>query len=168
MVDHSTWTAPPLKPMTNGDVAGLGKALVQGAMPGAPVEEGGGTAQASNYGGYTDEFANAVGKQMQSSLTFGRPAVGTLMLVVGAVLPGLGDAADAVEVAQTFTKAADAIGDVHGVAVLVGKAATKSNQWRAAGYKAAHYYTDSAGKKWTVFYNKAKKLFSGAHGSSGQ
>jgi hypothetical protein len=50
MVDHSTWTAPPLKPMTNGDVAGLGKALLQGAMPGAPVQQGGGATQVCNVG----------------------------------------------------------------------------------------------------------------------
>jgi hypothetical protein len=77
--------------MTNGDVAGLGKALVQGAMPGAPVEEGGGTAQASNYGGYTDEFANALHKEMESSLEFGAPAVGATLFVLSMALPGGGE-----------------------------------------------------------------------------
>jgi hypothetical protein len=87
MVDHSTWTAPPLKPMTNGDVAGLGKALVQGAMPGAPVQQGGAATQVCEAG-YSDAFADALHTQMESSLKFGRPAVGTLIFAVGLVLPG--------------------------------------------------------------------------------
>ena len=69
---------------------------------------------------------------------------------------------------ETFNNPADAIGDLNGEATLVATGKTKDGQWNAWGYTDTHYYRDSDGVKWTVFYNPSTGLFSGAHPSSGK
>lgn len=64
---------------------------------------------------------------------------------------------------EAFRSAADAIGDLGGNATLIDSAPTKNLYWRLRGYTETHYFCDSSGFQYTVFYDPVLKLFSGAH-----
>jgi hypothetical protein len=69
---------------------------------------------------------------------------------------------------EFFKSPADAIGDLHGIAVKVGNAVTKNAQWREWGYTVTYYFRDSQNQKWTVFFNPKSRTYAGAHLSSSQ
>lgn len=69
---------------------------------------------------------------------------------------------------EVFDNPSAAIGDVNGVAELVGQTTTKSPFWHANGFTKTHYYRDSQGVKHTVFHNRKTGQYAGAHTSSGQ
>jgi hypothetical protein len=69
---------------------------------------------------------------------------------------------------ETFNNPADAIGDVHGVANLVGQGKTKHKDIVKGGFTQTHYYRDSNGIKHTVFYNPQTGEYGGDHYSTGQ
>jgi RHS repeat-associated protein len=71
-------------------------------------------------------------------------------------------------IGEAFRKPADAIGDLHGEAKLVGNGVTKNGFWTNQGFTKTEYYVDSNGIKWTVFKNPKTGEYSGAHPSSGQ
>ena len=76
-------------------------------------------------------------------------------------------------VGEAFADPADAIGDLQGQATHVGSGKTNPAQpsgqfWIDRGYTETHYFVDSNGDKWTLFFNRDTGLYSGGHLSSGQ
>jgi hypothetical protein len=69
---------------------------------------------------------------------------------------------------ETFNNPADAIGDIHGVAILVGQGKTKYKDIIKGGFTQVYYYRDSNGVKHTVFYNPQTREYGGGHQSTGQ
>ena len=68
---------------------------------------------------------------------------------------------------QVFDRAEDAIGPTGiGGVRRVGGGKTNSQNIRDEGFTETHYYADSEGTQWTVFYNPAWRVFGGAHPSS--
>ena len=62
-------------------------------------------------------------------------------------------------VGEAFADPADAIGDLQGQATHVGSGKTNPAQpsgqfWIDRGYTETHYFVDSNGDKWTLFFNR--------------
>jgi hypothetical protein len=58
---------------------------------------------------------------------------------------------------ESFSNAADAVADLAGNATLIDSASTTNLYWRLHGYTETHYFCDSNGIQYTVFYNPVLK-----------
>jgi hypothetical protein len=68
---------------------------------------------------------------------------------------------------EGFKNAADAIGDIHGYAKIVGKAKTKNDKYIEMGFTEIRYIKDSNGVQHTVPYNPKLKTYWYSHESGG-
>jgi hypothetical protein len=73
----------------------------------------------------------------------------------------------AMERTEGFKNLADAIGDVHGYAKIVGTAKANSTSYILDGYTKIFYVVDSNGIQHTVAYNPTTKIYRVSHNSSG-
>jgi hypothetical protein len=68
---------------------------------------------------------------------------------------------------EGFKNPADAIGDIHGYAKIVGTAKANSTNYKRDGFTKIFYVLDSNGKQHTVAFNPKTKIYRVSHDSSG-